>query len=445
MKKYILILGFIFVSNSLIIGQVKRALFLGNSYTTVNNLPEKVAMLASSLGDSLYYDSNTPGGYRLLNHATNTTTLSKISDEEWDFVIIQAQSQEPSWSPSQLATEVLPYATVLNDSIKSNYSCSETLFYMTWGRKYGDQQNCANWPPVCSYLGMQERLMAGYMTMAEENNSTVAPVGLAWKYAMDNDTDSLLNLYSGDNSHPSLAGTYLSACVFYASIFQKSPVGSSYNAGLSEADALVLQQVAEDVVLGEEYEFTFADGYTNIDYDLGWESWFDYGNLLFAGFSYSANGNAIDFVDHSLNAESYSWNFGDGDTSNLQNPSHTYVEGVNYVVSQTISNLCFENSVQDTIQFVTGISENVNNSSVVKVYPNPTNGKFIVVVDAQGNYNRVYYKVFDVNGKVISRSEVMEENGLFSKQIDLSSFTNGIYFLRIYLDDQVVDKTIVKE
>ena len=105
----------------------------------------------------------------------------------------------------------------------------------------------------------------------------------------------------------------------------------------------------------------------------------------------------------------------------MQNPSHTYVGGVNYVVAQTISNLCFEDSAQDTIQFVTGISENEEILSVVTVYPNPTNGKFKMIVDAKGNFNRVFYKVFDVNGKVISRSEVMEENGLFSKQIDISS------------------------
>ena len=158
-------------------------------------------------------------------------TLAKISEEDWDFVVIQAQSQEPSWPPSQVVTEVLPYAGILNDSIKSNNACSETVFYMTWGRKYGDTQNCDTWPPVCTFLGMQERLMAGYMAMAELNNSTVAPVGFSWKHSMDNDPDSLINLYSSDNSHPSVSGTYLTACVMYATMFQKSPVGSGYRQG----------------------------------------------------------------------------------------------------------------------------------------------------------------------------------------------------------------------
>ena len=126
-------------------GQTYKFYLLGNSYTAANDLPEKVSKIASSLGDSVFYDSNTPGGYRLLNHATNATTLAKISQEDWDYVVIQAQSQEPSWPPSQVANEVLPYAAILNDSIKSNNLCTEVVFYMTWGRKYGDQQNCPNW------------------------------------------------------------------------------------------------------------------------------------------------------------------------------------------------------------------------------------------------------------------------------------------------------------
>jgi hypothetical protein len=40
----------------------KKVLFLGNSYTAVNNLPQMVADVASSAGDNLWFDSNTPGG-----------------------------------------------------------------------------------------------------------------------------------------------------------------------------------------------------------------------------------------------------------------------------------------------------------------------------------------------------------------------------------------------
>ncbi|MFH2094660.1 MAG: DUF4886 domain-containing protein, partial [Bacteroidota bacterium] len=246
----VLISGFTFMN-----AQKTKILFIGNSYTYVNNLPAAVYQLALSLGDTVYYDSYAPGGYRLMNHASDVNCMLKINSEDWDFVVVQAQSQEPSWPPSQVNVEVYPYAQQINDSIKANHTCSETVFFMTWGRKYGDASNCATWPPVCTYSGMQERLMAGYMTMAEMNWATVAPVGLAWNNSMDLDTDSLFDLYSADFSHPSVKGTYLTACVMYGTMFHKSPIGAMWPGGLTQAEAEFLQHVADSTVFSDDYNF----------------------------------------------------------------------------------------------------------------------------------------------------------------------------------------------
>ena len=58
-------------------------LFIGNSYTYYNDLPEMVSNIASSFGDSVTYDQSTPGGSSLYAHAQNQTTINfskKISD-----------------------------------------------------------------------------------------------------------------------------------------------------------------------------------------------------------------------------------------------------------------------------------------------------------------------------------------------------------------------------
>ena len=52
-----------------------------------------------------------------------------------------------------------------------------------------------------------------------------------------------------DGSHPTVSGTYLAACVFYATIFRQSPEGLSYIDGLSSRDASVLQAEAAGAVL----------------------------------------------------------------------------------------------------------------------------------------------------------------------------------------------------
>ena len=111
--------------------QNKEVLFLGNSYTYYNDLPNMVKQIALSFGDTLNYDQNNPGGATLQMHSTNTQTLSKISQQQWDHVIIQCQSQEPSFSPFQVTNDVFPYAQILIDSIEANSLCTEPIFFMT--------------------------------------------------------------------------------------------------------------------------------------------------------------------------------------------------------------------------------------------------------------------------------------------------------------------------
>ena len=130
---------------------VKNVLFLGNSYTAANNLPSLVSQMASSTGDQLLYDSRTPGGYRMMNHAADPTTLNKIASSSWDFVTLQGQSQETSLGAAFLHADVHPFAKALCDSIRSAHPCAEPLFYMTWGRENGDASNCSTSPWVCTY------------------------------------------------------------------------------------------------------------------------------------------------------------------------------------------------------------------------------------------------------------------------------------------------------
>ena len=117
-----------------------KALFLGNSYTYVNAMPTMVNDMALSTGDTLNYDSNTPGGYTIEGHTTNATTIQKLKLGYWNYVIVQDQSQMPSFK-----TYNMDAAHYLDSLIKMHNECATTLFYMTWGRKNGDSYN-PNWP-----------------------------------------------------------------------------------------------------------------------------------------------------------------------------------------------------------------------------------------------------------------------------------------------------------
>jgi hypothetical protein len=225
----------------------KKVLFIGNSYTYVNGLPQLIYDLAITKQDTLVFDQLVTGGFTFNNHCTNPQTWQKIRSVKWDYVVLQAQSQEPSFSPAQVGSQTFPYAKQLCDSVKAAYPCCKILFFMTWGRKNGDAFNCNVYPPVCTYAGMQARLRESYMLFKDSLKAHCAPVGVAWKTCRIQNPG--IELYQPDESHPSMHGSYLAACVFYTSIFNKSSQGATFLAGLSGSDVNILQGLASKTVL----------------------------------------------------------------------------------------------------------------------------------------------------------------------------------------------------
>ena len=352
MKKGILICAFLPLL--IIAQQRKEVLFIGNSYTYVNNLPDLVKQIALSFGDSLIYASSTPGGATFNTHTNNTQTLAKINQQQWDYVVLQAQSQEPSFSPGQVANDTYPYAEILVDSIHANSSCTEPLFFMTWGRKYGDQQNCQFYPPICTYLGMQQRLRQSYLEMAFNDSASCAPVGMAWKASIA--IDSTINLYSSDNSHPSIYGSYLAACTFYASIFKKSALGSSFwPAAIDSNTAYNLQQIGSSTVL---------------DSLAVW-------NIFNADFSFIQTNDSISCTNLSSNYESLIWDFGDGTSSFNEHPTHVYSNSGVHTI--TLSALTNQGCVLDTLSV--NITVNIISTEINEVI---SKRKLVEVIDVLG-------------------------------------------------------------
>jgi hypothetical protein len=314
------------------LAQQTKVLFIGNSYTGVNDLPNMFKNLALSMGDSVTIDSNTPGGFTFNQHSVNATTLQKIQQGNWDFIILQGQSQEPAFPPSQVSTQTYPYAKKLDSLIQVYNPCAETVFYMTWGRKNGDASNCASYPVICTYEGMQQRLRESYLEMTQDNQATCAPVGVAWRTFRN--LYPATELYQTDESHPLEEGTYLAACVFYSTIFRKSCQGAQYmGTGITNSDGFNLQTVASATVLDSL------------------ENWQQYGSLPAARFNFTQTANQVNFTNQSLRATQYSWNFGDGSALSTQNnPQHTYTSTGQYIVTLTAQTACGEsNKYTDTI------------------------------------------------------------------------------------------------
>ncbi len=307
-----------------------KVLFLGNSYTYVNDLPQIIHDVALSAGDTLVFDSNCPGGYQLINHSLDVTSQNKIMAGPWDYVVMQGQSQEPIVAQSQFYNG----ASALYNLIKQYNPCAVTMPYMTWGRKNGDASNCPWFPIMCTYQGMDTTLRDRYLDLTASLNGEVSPVSVVWSYLRQNYPG--IELYQPDESHPSAAGSYAAACCFYAALFKKDPTLITFDFGLNATDASNIRyaaktQVFDSLPLWDFKKLPIAD----IRYQVGPGT----NEVLFNPNSHGVK-------------QSYFWDFGDGDTSSAIYPTHSYLADGTYTVTLTTTNCDLQGlhtSITDTI------------------------------------------------------------------------------------------------
>src|SRR4029079_1976382 len=86
---------------------------------------------------------------------------------------------------------------------------SKTVLYMTWAREHAPET--------------QQAIADAYGTIGKELSAIVVPVGLAWQNLLSQHNAPVL--YDRDQSHPTLAGSYLAACVFLGALLKENPVG----------------------------------------------------------------------------------------------------------------------------------------------------------------------------------------------------------------------------
>jgi hypothetical protein len=212
-----------------------KVLFIGNSYTFCNKMPWIVSKLAESAQRTLVVDIVTQGGVSLEWHANNQETLNAIEKDDWDVVVLQDRSLGPIESRDKMHQ----FGEELNERIHE--VGAETVLYMTWARRHIPE--------------MIDDLADAYISLAKKINAKVAPVGIAWKNALEVRPD--LILHTEDKSHPTSIGSYLTACIFYTTFYNSSPEGLTGKiiiddekiVDLSDEDALFLQKIAWETVL----------------------------------------------------------------------------------------------------------------------------------------------------------------------------------------------------
>jgi hypothetical protein len=220
-------------------GPLLYILFIGNSYTYVNDLPGTFSKLACSGGRKVETAMAAEGGWTLADHAASAQTLEKINQQKWDIVILQEQSEIPAL-PASRSYSMVPAARLLVSKIRAVGALP--VFFMTWGHRDGLPAS-----GLPDYNSMQAQLSTGYTGIAQEQKAAIVPVGNVWQKAVAQSPP--LDLWQADGSHPNEKGTYLAACVFYAVLYHQSPVGLSFTAGISQETARLIQTLAADSIL----------------------------------------------------------------------------------------------------------------------------------------------------------------------------------------------------
>lgn len=129
----------------------------------------------------------------------------------------------------------------------------------------------------------------------------------------------------------------------------------------------------------------------------------------------------VDFSIVDDGATDYLWDFGDGNTSTDQTPSHTYTEAGTYTVTCTASNdNCSETSTL-TIEVGTTVSIRDINDALV-IYPNPA--QEVLNIKLENNRSAENISLIDLSGRTVA--EVSQNN-----QISVSHLANGTYFVRV--------------
>ena len=207
----------------------QHVLFIGNSFTARNDVPGLLASLAKARGKRLEHRLISAGGASLRMHWNRGEARKEIERRRYDWVVLQEQSTLPIKNAARMHENIRLFHAAIAAS------GARTALYLTWAR--------AKVPET------QATITDAYTSVGEELGATIVPVGVAWKDVLGRPDHPVL--HDKDGSHPTLAGSYLAACVFLVSLLGENPDGiESEVKGLSRAEVKLLQQVAWKTATG---------------------------------------------------------------------------------------------------------------------------------------------------------------------------------------------------
>jgi Domain of unknown function (DUF4886) len=218
-------------------------LFIGNSYTYNNDLPNQIKIMATDYNEftSIEVKAFTTGGARLQDHLKSSFTLETIRNGNWDIVIFQGHSLETLKDPLNFRESALALIKIANET------GAKIFLFETWSRADGESAYNEEWSGRTPDA-MQDQISRVYNEVAKDSPAIVIPIGKTWQKFMKEYPN--IELHSTDGSHPTPHGSYLAACVIYTYLFNDNPENISYlPLGIEKADAKKIRFMAGNALI----------------------------------------------------------------------------------------------------------------------------------------------------------------------------------------------------
>lgn len=227
-----------------------RILFVGNSLTFTNDLPQMVQQICKKNGINAQVESVVKGAHTLTRYVhpsprystdkeLNKQLMSLLKNKKWDYVVLQDQRHAAITDVSDMREAV----SVLEPLIKK--AGAQMVLYETWAPMSGHFDYNGSRPIAANYGEYQSKIASTYYSLAAKYNCALSPAGIAFARAKRIYPD--ISLYNSDKLHPSTAGTYLSACTMYATLFGRSPEGTSYYPSISGKSTQESMQICKNL------------------------------------------------------------------------------------------------------------------------------------------------------------------------------------------------------
>lgn len=212
----------------------QKILYIGNSYTYLNDTPAMMDSMAKAHGFTPEISKFTKGGATMKYHINNETCRSLVEVGNYDYVIIQSQSVQPALVGTPEGIPIMEEMMNMINYVRKHNKNAKILLQITWGREHGNDglQNKDFYKKhteiFVNYDTMQTALNKGTRVMAYIFNADgVIDTGKVWTYMRKKHSD--IYLYGKDGSHPGYNGSYLATCTIFTHIYNKKVNANKYH------------------------------------------------------------------------------------------------------------------------------------------------------------------------------------------------------------------------